>query len=52
MMEHRNLFGHGEHPADAEWPDGARAGYWRIARVLRKHDATRTLDIRAKARRR
>ena len=100
MMEHRNLFGYGEHPPHAEWPDGARvavslvlnieegseraisrgddqneliyemiqepsalpdlameshfdygsrAGYWRIARVLRKYGATCTLNICAEA---
>ena len=101
MMDHRNLYGYGEHPPHAQWPDGARvavslvlnieegseraisrgddrnepiydmiqepgtepdlameshfdygarAGYWRIARVLRKHGATCSLNICAEAR--
>ena len=100
MMDHRNLYGYGEHPPHADWPGGARvavslvlnieegseravsrgdevnepiydmiqdpgtepdlameshfdygsrAGYWRIARVLRKYDATCTLNICAEA---
>ena len=100
MMDHRNLYGYGEYPPHAQWPDGARvavslvlnieegsecaisrgddrneliydmiqepgsapdlameshfdygarAGYWRIARVLRKHGATCTLNICAEA---
>ena len=100
MMDHRNLYGYGEHPPHAQWPDGARvavslvlnieegsertitrgddrneliyemiqdpgtepdlameshfdygarAGYWRIARVLRKHGATCTLNLCAEA---
>ena len=100
MMDHRNLYGYGEHPPHADWPGGARvavslvlnieegseraisrgddrnepiydmiqdpgtepdlameshfdygarAGYWRIARVLRKYGATCTLNICAEA---
>ena len=100
MMDHRNLYGYGQHPPHADWPGGARvavslvldieegseraisrgddrnepiydmiqepgsepdlameshfdygarAGYWRIARVLRKHGATCTLNICAEA---